>query len=71
MGRDGWLCILNMFGLQQLSKLASWPPLLVINQISFKNATPGKLDIDHINISEFLALLFSYECFYLGFVEIR
>lgn len=71
MGRDGWLCILNMFGMLQLREFASWPPLLVINQISFKNATLGKLDIGHINISEFLALLFSCECFYLGFTEMR
>lgn len=70
-GRDGWLCVLNSFGLLQLSEFAFWPPLFVINQISFKNATPGKLDIGHINISEFLALLFSRDCFYLGFMEMR
>lgn len=56
MCRDGWLYILNTFGLLQLSEFTSWPPLLVINQISSKNATLGKLHIGHINISELLAL---------------
>lgn len=56
MGRDGQLCVLSTYGVLQLSDFASWPPLLVITQISFKNATLGKLDIGHINISEFLAL---------------
>jgi len=63
LGRDGRLCMLNTFGLLQLSEFASWPMLLVINQISFKNAALGKLDIGHINSSEVLALLFSCECF--------
>lgn len=71
MGRDGWVCILNVFRLLQLSGIASWPLLLVIKQISFNNATLGKLDIGHINISEFLALLFSCECFYLVFMGMR
>lgn len=70
-GRDGWLWILNRFGLLQLSESSSWPPHLVINQIPFKNATLGKPDMGHINKSEFLALLFSYEFFYLGFMEMR
>lgn len=69
MGRDGWWCILSTFGLLQLSEFASWPLLLVINQISLKNAGLRRLDNGHVNISEFLVLLFWCECFYLGIVE--